>query len=876
MSSISRIRSLLDASLATSKKKPPTNVSQALVTSTSPLDRPAFLSRLKTFRSAYLWSPSCPVTPVECARNGWRLRERDLLECVACKALVYGKLASSADPVVYRRSAENLRKKLTSAHAKFCIFAGVSTPPSLSDPFSDADDVLADFLGEVEATLAKVESKFGRLRLPKFSNRSQTRLMSKELLSWLATKVKVRADEVEVRSAILLAICGWKVTGSGGNMSSICCELCNSKKGVWAYCSVLDEAFPSEEIFKDETDYITEDAIEEVVSKELDVLAQEVLTEEREEIERQKEEAERQKRQEEESNVSMAVNVDESECNETASDSFVFEPPQAKRQKHKTFAEILASTPLVRGQGFVFDGNVSEISDRPDAPQFKFSKPDETVESVESVEEEDGDNTETFSFQNPVTVKSESEEEGKDQKEEKANGDIVFKFSQPDPSVSSLDSSGDSKLVFHTYRFSSPEKIEVDEDDYKPNAKVAKIEQDAESSVSAFVTETVSVSSSVAGVCSDAATSCVEVTQERSEVELNAPSVAELNREESVVEIHREPSVVEVTPSESMANTDNSVASSDVLFTTATDTFAVDSTDVESNREETVVDESSHVTVNPETDEEVANNEGIEDVEEEDQEEVVEEDDVSEIPEDGAVGAEEEDSVDTNDDQEMVEEEEEADVEVEPEIEGADDTHEDVQEEEEYSDGYKDGEEEEASEADENVEEEEDMDQDSTSIAPQYQEDKQHIQRHEDSSEAEYESSMEDSEDDATRDTGDNGAKQADSDSDVICLSSDEEDNPPNVDGAFDLPSASLSLKNSKALPFFHPVNEHLAWCPWVTVLSSKNVLGWMGYVDKLEQLKANETKEVDVKSGAGGERNGSLNESIEEIRKVQSIMDGW
>ena len=45
-------------------------------------------------------------------------------------------------------------------------------------------------------------------------------------------------------------------------------------------------------------------------------------------------------------------------------------------------------------------------------------------------------------------------------------------------------------------------------------------------------------------------------------------------------------------------------------------------------------------------------------------------------------------------------------------------------------------------------------------------------------------------------------------------------------------------------------------------------------YVDKLEQVMANETKEV--AGGGAGERHGSLNESIGEIRKVQSIMDGW
>lgn len=49
-------------------------------------ERQLFDDRLKTFQPL-LWTASNPVTPLECARYGWKLVAADLLKCVTCEVM---------------------------------------------------------------------------------------------------------------------------------------------------------------------------------------------------------------------------------------------------------------------------------------------------------------------------------------------------------------------------------------------------------------------------------------------------------------------------------------------------------------------------------------------------------------------------------------------------------------------------------------------------------------------------------------------------------------------------------------------------------------------------------------------------------------------
>ena len=53
-----------------------------------------------------------PVTPVDCARRGFRLEEADLIRCVACPAALSGRLASSDVAGARDRSVQALRENL--------------------------------------------------------------------------------------------------------------------------------------------------------------------------------------------------------------------------------------------------------------------------------------------------------------------------------------------------------------------------------------------------------------------------------------------------------------------------------------------------------------------------------------------------------------------------------------------------------------------------------------------------------------------------------------------------------------------------------------------------------------------------------------------
>ncbi len=232
--------SFLDSSFAPSlswEKRPrPSPVTEKTSSSSSPLDLSAFRARLDTFRPLH-W-PSLPsVSPAEAARRGFTSIGPDLARCVSCSATVYGRLASSADPVVFRKSAESLRKKIEhSAHAKYCPWAALPSPEVFVKQAAEELTDMQDLKNIAERILSLGD------QVPRVSQKVRRQVVEEDLLSALA----VAGPRHAVMNSLVLAMCGWRAGGSS-RVPLLSCGVCKKKCPVWLYRNVANEEDSDEE-----------------------------------------------------------------------------------------------------------------------------------------------------------------------------------------------------------------------------------------------------------------------------------------------------------------------------------------------------------------------------------------------------------------------------------------------------------------------------------------------------------------------------------------------------------------------------------------------------------------------------------------------------
>ena len=239
------------------------------------LDYEAFRHRLQTFRPL-MWSSVNPISPVECAINGYYLIAADLVKCAGCGNVAYGKMAAGAtsDSKIYERHAENLRKRLKK-HAEFCPWAQVSSPPDFGLEL-DVDNKF-DLQKSMEAS--KV---FGERALPVFTTRTKRKIFGEDADELLAFLIEGDVDGVS-ESAALLAVCGWTVTGSS-MVPLMSCSKCRRDCGAWCFRSVADGVNSAGvEIFADSDEEKARETsngiCEEVANEEVNSIVREVVDE---------------------------------------------------------------------------------------------------------------------------------------------------------------------------------------------------------------------------------------------------------------------------------------------------------------------------------------------------------------------------------------------------------------------------------------------------------------------------------------------------------------------------------------------------------------------------------------------------------------------
>ncbi len=249
------------------------------------LDRSAFLSRLSTFRPGR-WPAFGPVSPLECARLGWELSDVDLLRCVSCGATVCGRLASSADPAVFRASAERLRGRLREAHARFCPWHRLASPehfcrlPEAAMSAEEACRKARDLVRDL-----------GEGLMPRIASRALKRLSDEEEEVLKKLALAVGGDQDLAFNALMLCLHGWAAQGPQG-VRVLACGFCNKRCATWTYGSCRDKDVEEKEeeptLTEDDRRQIALEATEQLVREEVEEVAKEVV----EELQKEKEEEE--------------------------------------------------------------------------------------------------------------------------------------------------------------------------------------------------------------------------------------------------------------------------------------------------------------------------------------------------------------------------------------------------------------------------------------------------------------------------------------------------------------------------------------------------------------------------------------------------------
>ena len=276
----------------------------------------------------------------------------DLLKCSACKAILYGKLASGADPDVYKRSTDAFREKLMTQHNKFCTWGSLPSPEGFADPQTGSSPPEV-FLDQIRGQI-----KLGGDRLPRFTARTLSRLLPQDVLEWIAGKLGYASADAQDRdpfhSAVLLSLFGWDLTGSA-SVPLISCTTCQRKCGVWMYHAIKDP-LPAhiKEIFPDESETLMEETLEELVQHELTHVAQDAMDEEAALLAQEKEAAEALAREEAEKALALEKEAAEALAREEAEKALALEKEAAEAlareeaEKARILEETEAAEALAR------------------------------------------------------------------------------------------------------------------------------------------------------------------------------------------------------------------------------------------------------------------------------------------------------------------------------------------------------------------------------------------------------------------------------------------------------------------------------------------------------------------------------------------------
>nr|XP_027235348.1 ABC transporter F family member 4-like [Penaeus vannamei] len=206
------------------------NKQNAQAVKTQPQNPEEFYNRVSSFRPG-LWTVQ-ELTPLECARWGWRIQEKDILQCVTCREVVCAILPDVRDFKAYEKYLSLLKSRILEAHKDACGWKHNPSPEEFVQP---------PYIGSIEdmrnltnsaRTLAALNSALPYLDVEALSKSLGA---DKDLIVGLfqndSTDYEVQA------SSVLLVLSGW-IRGEGAYLR---CKVCRRSVGLWSFITRADE-----------------------------------------------------------------------------------------------------------------------------------------------------------------------------------------------------------------------------------------------------------------------------------------------------------------------------------------------------------------------------------------------------------------------------------------------------------------------------------------------------------------------------------------------------------------------------------------------------------------------------------------------------------
>lgn len=199
-------------------------------TKTQPRSQDAFYQRVSTFRPG-LWTVH-RITPLECASWGWKILEKDVLQCVTCQEVICATLPEIKDKVAYDKFFGVLKDRIETSHKKACGWLYNPCPKEFVEPLHvDTVEELRNMENSAQS-LATLNSA-----LPYLKNNRITAMLGAddEVINGLF-KSDSASEDVKITS-VLLVLSGW----SKGQGAYLRCTVCRRQVGLWSFITIADE-----------------------------------------------------------------------------------------------------------------------------------------------------------------------------------------------------------------------------------------------------------------------------------------------------------------------------------------------------------------------------------------------------------------------------------------------------------------------------------------------------------------------------------------------------------------------------------------------------------------------------------------------------------
>ncbi|XP_045607802.2 zinc finger C3HC-type protein 1-like [Procambarus clarkii] len=226
------LASVADTASSPSRNDDRTNPNCNITSSskTQPQNYEAFCSRVESFQPG-LWNV-LEVSPLECARWGWHIIEKDILQCVTCREVVCAALPNPVDQDARKTFLNLLRSRLLKSHKEACGWIHDPSPEELTQPPCVTTVEELHNLTNSAVSLAAFNSALPHIDQ---STLMKTLKLDDDFIKGVFT-CSTADEEVKI-SSVVLVLSGW----SHGEGAYLRCRVCRRSVGLWSFFTRADE-----------------------------------------------------------------------------------------------------------------------------------------------------------------------------------------------------------------------------------------------------------------------------------------------------------------------------------------------------------------------------------------------------------------------------------------------------------------------------------------------------------------------------------------------------------------------------------------------------------------------------------------------------------